>query len=230
MAESFLSIEQCTPLLMDGQVHIYSLRLEEPDEGWPLLNEAERERASRFKLKRIRDQFVSARSNLRILLSRYLDMDPVHVPIWYADGGKPHLPSEFPLHFNVSHTDGLAVFAFGRGRVGVDVERFRAVPDAAGLVTRFFSPRECELFQKHCPDDHLNAFFRAWTRKEAILKAVGRGVQALDCCEVTFGKDDPPQLIHLDGDTDAANHWSIFAWEPAPGYIAAGAREVQVLS
>src|SRR5262249_31421650 len=151
-----------------------------------VLTAEERARATRFRLGRIRDQFVAARGQLRLLLGHYLDLDPAAVPIWYADGGKPHLPPEYPLHFNVSPTDGLAVYAVGAARVGVDVERYRPVPDADSLVARFFSRHDADVFQSLSAADRLDAFFRAWTRKEAVLKAVGRGVQSLDCCDVTF--------------------------------------------
>jgi 4'-phosphopantetheinyl transferase len=152
-------------------------------------------------------------------------MAPHTVPVLYADGGKPHLPEGYPLHFNLSHTDGLAVFAVGRSRVGVDVERVRPIPGADGLVSRFFTRRECGQFHALSPDDRPAAFLRAWTRKEAVLKAIGRGVQSLDCCDVTFGSDEPPALIELEGDRSAGAGWELFAWEPAPGYMAAGAVE-----
>ena len=191
-----------------------------------LLTNSERERAKRFRLERVRNQFICARGQLRALLGHYLDMDPQTVPVLYADGGKPHLPERFPLHFNVSHTDGLAIFAFGRSRVGVDVERCRIVPDADGLVGRFFTRRECDQFSMLSPAERPAAFLRAWTRKEAVLKAIGRGVQSLDCCDVTFGEGEAPALVSLDGDEDAGRSWELFTWKPAEGYLAAGAVEI----
>ena len=58
-----------------------------------------------------------------------------------------------------------------------------------------------------------------------VLKAIGRGVQSLDCCEVTFVDNEPPALLSLDGDTTAGRRWTLFSWEPTPGYLAAGAVE-----
>ena len=46
------------------------------------------------------------------------------------------------IHFNVTHTDGLALIALARRPVGVDVEQLRAVSDPEGLVRRFFSAAE----------------------------------------------------------------------------------------
>jgi 4'-phosphopantetheinyl transferase len=211
-----------------GDTHVHVAALNDAGAFWNHLTDEERSRAERFRLARVRDQFVAARGQLRELLGRYLQLEPRAVPMLYADGGKPHLPSDFSLHFNISHTDGLAVFAVGHTRVGVDVERVRDVPDAEGLVSRFFTRRECSLFQSLPPADRPNAFLRAWTCKEAVLKAIGRGVQSLDCCDVTLGDDERPALLELDGDRTAGQRWEIFTWEPAAGYLAAGAVERQM--
>jgi 4'-phosphopantetheinyl transferase len=212
-------------MVPNGDTHVYVAPLGDARPFVALLTDEERERAARFRLGRIRDQFVAARGHLRALLGRYLDMEPRAVPVLYADGGKPHLPTGYRLHFNVSHTDGLAVFAVGHSRVGVDVERIRAIPDAEGLVTRFFTRRECAEFHALPPDERPAAFLRAWTRKEAVLKAIGRGVQSLDVCDVTFVDGEPPVLRELEGDCLARAKWELFTWEPAPGYLAAGALE-----
>jgi 4'-phosphopantetheinyl transferase len=227
MPVTFCQIDSPRATVPNGDTHVYVARLGEAGPFFPLLTDEERSRAERFRLGRVRDQFVAARGHLRALLGRYLGLEPRAVPVLYADGGKPHLPAGYPLHFNVSHTDGLAVFAVGHARVGVDVERVRPIPDADGLVTRFFSRRECAQFHALPPVERPAAFLRAWTRKEAVLKAIGRGVQSLDCCDVTFGENEPPALLELEGDRDAGCRWELFVWEPAAGYTAAGAIEMQ---
>jgi 4'-phosphopantetheinyl transferase len=226
MAVVFCETESPQSNVPSGETHVYASTTNDSAPYLNLLTDSERERASRFRLARVRDQFICARGRLRALLGHYLDMDPRSVPVLYADGGKPYLPEGFPLHFNVSHTDGLAVFAMSRSRVGVDVERWRIVPDADGLVSRFFTQRECIQFESLCPEARPAAFLRAWTRKEAVLKAIGRGVQSLDCCDVTFGEGEAPALVSLDGDSAAARSWELFTWEPAVGYMAAGAVEI----
>jgi 4'-phosphopantetheinyl transferase len=227
MSVVFCQIDAPRPAILNGETHVYAAPLGEPEPYLPLLTQEERDRAGRFRLARVRDQFVAARGRLRALLGHYLGLAPRDVPVQYADGGKPHLPADYPLHFNVSHTDGLAVYAVGRARVGVDVERCRTIPDADSLVSRFFSGGECARFNALPPADRPGAFLRAWTRKEAVLKALGRGVQSLDCCEVTFGPDEPPAVVRLDGDPAGGRKWELFTWEPAPGYLAAGAVEAK---
>lgn len=221
----FCEIDAPRPGVPVGETHVYTAALDDPVHYLPFLTAEEQDRAGRFRLGRVRDQFVVARGRLRALLGHYLGLEPRAVPVQYADGGKPHLPAGYPLHFNLSHTDGLAVYAVGRARVGVDVERCREIPDADGLVSRFFSRRECDQFHALPPPARPAAFLRAWTRKEAVLKAIGRGVQSLDCCEVTFGEGEPPAVLTLDGNR-ARDHWELFTWEPAAGYLAAGAVEI----
>ena len=232
MPAVYCDIDSPHPNLPEGVAHVYISMLGDGDGNrfFPLLTDDERTRSAKFRIPRIREQFVVARGRLRFLLGHYLGLPPLAVPILYTDSGKPHLPPGFPLHFNVSHTDGLAAFAFGRSRVGVDVERDRPMPDAAALVARFFSRREGEGFGSVPAVEYSAAFFRAWTRKEAVLKAIGRGVQSLDCCDVTFGQHDPVQLLRLDEDHAAGDKWRMFAWEPAAGYIAAGVIEVRTSS
>ena len=225
MSVLFCQLDAPPRAVPNGDTHVYVARLGDAGRFWPLLTDEERARAERFRLARVRDQFVAARGHLRALLGRYLGLEPRAVPVLYADGGKPYLPDRFALHFNVSHTDGLAVLAVGNSRVGVDVERVRPIPDADGLVSRFFTRRECDQFQALPPPARPAAFLRAWTRKEAVLKAIGRGVQSLDCCDVTFGEDEPPAVLELDGDRSAGGRWRLFGWEPAAGYLAAGAVE-----
>jgi 4'-phosphopantetheinyl transferase len=223
----FCDIESPRSSVLDGETHVYTAPLGDPTPLLSHLTDDERERAQRLRLARVRDQFVAARGQLRTLLASYLCMQPRTIPFLYADAGKPYLPEDMQLQFNLSHTDGLAVMAIARSRVGVDVERERHIPDAEGLVARFFSRRECDEFRALPPHERQPAFLRAWTRKEAVLKAIGRGVQSLDCCDVTFANGASPMLRHLDGDANAHACWELFAWEPAAGYLAAGAVEVK---
>ena len=222
----FGEIDAPLPVLPGGRVHLYAAGLGRPAETvWGHLTEAERGRADKFRVPRIRDQFIQARGWLRVLLAHYLKCDPAAVPILVADGGKPLLPPETGLHFNLSHTDGLALYAVACTPVGIDVERVRNVPDAVGLAQRFFSAREQSLFRALPAEEVQACFLRAWTRKEAVLKATGRGVQSLDCCEVSFGATEPVSVVSLDGDPAAKDRWLLHAWEPEPGFVAAMAVE-----
>jgi len=105
-------------------------------------------------------------------------------------GGKPAITGDNPgIRFNLSHSKGYALLAIAYDReVGVDVEVVRPKPKAAALVERFFSPNEKAAFRKLAPHEEDAAFFAGWTRKEAYVKAVGKGLRfPLDRFDVSLG-------------------------------------------
>jgi 4'-phosphopantetheinyl transferase len=77
------------------------------------------------------------------------------------------------VSFNVSHSGSLGLIAIAEGahRIGVDVEQVRPGPDVRALAGRFFHPEEAAAV-----GDDRAAFFRCWTRKEAVVKALGLGL------------------------------------------------------
>jgi 4'-phosphopantetheinyl transferase len=213
------------PLLGD-EIHVWSVPLavggRRLAELARFLADEERLRAGRYVHCPSREQFVVARAMLRVLLSRYLGLPPALVRIGLGPQGKPRLPGS-DLHFNVSHTHGLALYAFTRrGEVGIDVERVRPCPTHLDMATRFFTPREAGAIRTVPPGRSEEAFFHVWTRKEAFLKALGLGLShGLERFEVSVPPDDPPRLLHIDGDPRAASSWSLISLLPAPGYVAA---------
>jgi 4'-phosphopantetheinyl transferase len=216
------------PLEADD-VHLWSVSLDCCCDPSALIPE-ERSRAERFKLEGVRQRFISSRAQLRTILGRYLGVGPAAVPIAYESTGKPVLHSScgVDLHFNVSHSESIAVFGVTRGRrIGVDVELGqRQIPNADGIVERFFTERERQRFFALPECERLSAFFRAWTRKEAVLKAVGQGVQSLDLCEVTFAPDEPEAVLRMGNDCDCRAKWLLRSWQPNADYVAAVAVEL----
>lgn len=225
---SFFTVTDHQAIPAADEVHIWTAPLDTAIE-YDNLTEDERARAARFKMERIRIQFIAARTHLRTILSRYLNTEPRDVRIITEISGKPCLDSchKCGLQFNVTHSENLALYAIATcGRVGVDIERRRSIPNAESLVERFFTQRERDLFMKLDEIERLDAFFRAWTRKEAVLKAIGRGVQSLDECDVTFRSNEPEQVLRLGADQNAAVKWFLRSWQPEEGYAAAVAVEL----
>jgi 4'-phosphopantetheinyl transferase len=97
----------------------------------------------------------------------------------YGPHGKPQLAAPTVghlLHFNVAHSDSIGVYAVSRGfEVGIDLERIRLIPEAGQIAAKFFS--DCEAAQWHTlpSDQQIGFFFDCWARKEAYLKATGKG-------------------------------------------------------
>src|ERR1035441_10265765 len=105
------------------------------------LSADERERASQFRFEHLKTAFTLSRGILRVLLGRYLAIEPDRVRFAYGDRGKPRLAfPEAPLEFNLAHSGRFATYAFAIGcELGVDIEEVRPVPDQENIVRRFFS-------------------------------------------------------------------------------------------
>src|SRR6267378_3222991 len=110
-----------------------------------LLSDAERHRARRFAFDRDASRFIVARARLRQLLAARLGVRAQAVEFEYGAYGKPVLSRRFAdsdLHFNVSHCDDVAAYAFSCGHaVGIDVEAARVISDADDIAARYFSRR-----------------------------------------------------------------------------------------
>lgn len=139
-----------------------------------LLDPEEQERVARFRFEEDRQRAVVARATLRRLLGSYLEREPRALRFVYGPQGKPAL-ADGALEFNVSHSGPLVLLAFARGSaVGVDVEREKPQRELAAIAGRFFAPDEAEKVRDPARD--AQAFYRTWTAKESVIKAVGGGL------------------------------------------------------
>ena len=210
------------------EAHVWVIPLDrppaDPAELRTSLTPEECDRADRYRATAVRHQFVVGRGLLRRALGSYLGLSPLDVPITYTPDGKPVLGCA-SLHFNLTHTPGLALIAVAARRIGVDAERVRTVADADGLVGRFFSPAEQVAFGALSDDHRPAAFFRAWTCKEAVIKAAGTSVRCLDGFDVELHPERPPAVLAVRHEALTAAGWVVGAWEPAPGFAAAVAVE-----
>ncbi len=213
-----------------GEVCVLTASLDVPDalrgRLWAWLSSDERARAERFRFAVHRNRFVVARGRLREILGASLGVAPGEIAFEYSPRGKPSLARPFAaqgLRFNLSHADGLALYAIAHGReVGVDVERVRPLPDAESIAERFFSPREQAALRALPASERAAAFFACWTRKEAFLKATGDGLaRPLDGFDVSVVPGLPARLERVEGDPLEAGRWSLAEVRPAAGYLGA---------
>ncbi|MGH7670630.1 MAG: 4'-phosphopantetheinyl transferase family protein [Gemmatimonadaceae bacterium] len=178
----------------DGELHVWRLDVAAAPvrELLPLLDVEERARAAKFVFVRHHDEFVAVRGWLRRLLGAYLDRDPAGLRFLYGTQGKPELAEDVAaMRFNVSHSDGWALLAFGAGvEIGVDVEAVREPDDFRDLAHECFSPAEMEAFSAVEFEHRAEFFYRLWTAKEAYTKALGGGL-SIPLREVTIDVRDP---------------------------------------
>ncbi len=211
------------PPLSDDEIHVWCVELDAAGEESALaawLSAEERERASGLLSGAHQRRFVVARGMLRQLLGRYLGQAPDAVTFSRGAHGKPFL-TEGGLHFNVSHTHELALYAIAQSReVGVDVEWMRPQVAHEQIAARFFSLEEQEALAEVPDEDRRAAFYNIWTRKEAYVKARGDGIAAgLGTFAVSLGAE--AVLLRSDEGQDEVERWKLIALEPADGYGAA---------
>jgi 4'-phosphopantetheinyl transferase len=218
-----------TLLLSEGQVHVWRLSLDLPPDTleslWLMLSADEQARANRYRFAHDRRWFIARHGRLRLILARYLGLDPASLQFSYNPYGKPALQPQATgsLCFNLSHSQGLALFAFARRvDIWVDLEHMRVDFNHLELADRFFSSRELVELRALPPALRPQAFFLCWTRKEAFIKAHGEGLSLpLEHFDVSLAPGEPARLVTTQAGLEAPDRWSLFNLEPAPDYLAA---------
>lgn len=190
------------------------------------LDPEERARAERFHRRADRDRFVFSRALLRERLAAYLGGAPAEVRFVYGRAGKPMLADRDggrpPLVFNVTHTRELTLIALARdGELGIDAEPIQAGEAWAELAFRVLSGRERGELERLTPAVRPAAFLRAWTGKEALLKAVGLGlVNDLGALDLTLSPSEPVRLRAWKGGGELGSAWELGSFTPLPDHVA----------
>jgi 4'-phosphopantetheinyl transferase len=110
-----------------------------------LLSREERLHVTGLRFDYLKRSFIVSRGLLRGLLGRYLDLEPVKIQIRYGANGKPYVAEPKWLKFNVSHSDGVVLFAVTRGcEIGIDLERTRQIPEMLEIAQQFFVTRKSQ--------------------------------------------------------------------------------------
>jgi 4'-phosphopantetheinyl transferase len=216
--------------LLKNTVHVWHVKLEIPDhDREPLQNvlvDEEIERAKKFYFEKDRRHWIVAHAALRIILGHYLNSDPRSIRFTTNEYGKPSIaypPAGTHLHFNLSHSGDLALCAFAYNRqIGVDLEYMRAGIEYGELATHYFSAHECATLHALPANVQEEAFFLCWSRKEAYIKARGRGLSLpLDQFDVSLTPDEPAALLASREDPQAPERWSLHALAPSERYAGA---------
>ena len=217
-----------------GTVHVWSASLDVSADRLAILENAlspeERAQAARYRTALLTARYVAARGTLREILAAYLRLPPRELVLAYDENRRPLLDTSAHPHapqFNVTHADGLALFAVtATRRIGVDVERVAPFANMLDVAKGFFSAAERASLTSVEPERVADTFFSIWTRKEAYLKANGMGLLApLDAFDVSVGRDVPAKLLRVANDAHEVSRWWMAHLEPVDGFIGALAVE-----
>lgn len=136
----------------------------------------ELQRANQFHFPEDREHFVKCHGLLRSILNLYTKTDPSEITFGRGACGKPFITGSF-LKFNLSHSkDRMLCAVTMRCEVGVDIEYIQPSFDWKPVARIFFTAAEIQTIKSFPENFQVQTFFRIWTRKEALAKALGIGL------------------------------------------------------
>jgi 4'-phosphopantetheinyl transferase len=149
-----------------------------------VLSDREQQRADQFRNAGERSTYIACHGSLRMVLAKKLGYDPREVRFLNDANNKPFL-EENQFYFNISHTMDAFAFVISKPFYsGIDIENTKQNIDIDPIINIALSSKERQILEGN--SDLRDKFFRLWTRKEALLKAIGIGIiDELPCIEVS---------------------------------------------
>ena len=187
-----------------------------------LLTQEEIERSEVFYKSGDADRFITTRYALRLILGNYLGVPPHEIQIRDGQNKKPVLVNHPHLHFNVAHSGEWILIGVSGAAVGVDLEKVNMDFPFDTILEDNFSKEEIDFVQR--ADDPRVAFYKLWTRKEALVKATATGLHA-----------QLPLITLVDGSTEidqqllaSSRGWNINSFAVADDYLGAISQDQQI--
>lgn len=180
---------------MDIGIQVWTIDLTRGADG-AALSADEQARAARLVMPDAQRRFIAARAGLREILSRMTGIDAAALTFSVGKHGKPCLTgiADTP-HFNLAHSGELALCAVADHPVGVDLERVRPLANMPQMAEMSFTDQERAALWSLDEPARIAAFFRLWTRKEAIMKAHGAGFRLAKSFTVPVALPDAASVL-----------------------------------
>lgn len=160
------------------------------------VNRDERQRADDFCRAHDARRYIARRAILRHLLAAQTSRDAKALEFTYNNFGKPALVGGGP-RFNLSRAGNLAFYAICEREIGCDIEWRRPELAKPAIAAHFFSPIEQKSLCRAADGEWIECFFNCWTRKEAVVKALGFGLSyPADSFSVSVDSDKPAEVLH----------------------------------
>jgi 4'-phosphopantetheinyl transferase len=185
-----------------------------------VLDASEKARVDKFHQAADRLQYITCRAILKLLLSQYTGLGAADIHLQYTPGGKPMMPGMNAIHFNVSHCRSIMVWGFSCGNsIGVDVENLE-VPISADAVATVCSETEIIRLQRVPSDLQNECLINCWTRKEALLKAVGSLSIPIRLFEVSM-ENEKAKILTTPGPEREKDQWYLHSLDLPGNYRGA---------
>jgi len=188
-----------------------------------ILRKDEIERANRYVQIKDSNRFIISRGVLRHILGQYLSRPPASIELVEGINKKPNIlkPADTGLYYNVSHSGDWILIAVANSEIGVDIEFVNPVFDFNEVMPDIFSPDEVSFVREA---NSTARFFMLWTRKEALAKGTGRGLD-----------ENFTSMPGLDGEHTISNaqaaiggDWQVTSFDLDESHIASLAYDLRI--
>lgn len=169
-----------------------------------LLTLDEQYHLAKIKCKRRYREYLCGHILARVIIAHHQNTTWHSIILQTDKQGKPYITTAGTrIFFNISHSEEWWTLALGEaGEIGVDIEspcnRSLVDEDVPPIAKRNFSAQENRLLNSAPIEFRKKHFYRIWTIKEAILKAVGVGLTgpALKDIETGLGATKNTHSLH----------------------------------
>ncbi|SFJ64521.1 4'-phosphopantetheinyl transferase family protein [Thermoflavimicrobium dichotomicum] len=213
------------PSFPEYEVHIWLIHfpafLSDMNLLFDALSPAEKHKAQQFHFQKDQHAYIISHGAVRWILSHYLNVSPAQIIFGTEDHGKPVIlePSMPALHFNLSHSGSRALLAVSHHPVGIDIEQIKPDFNFTELVSHIMSPPEQQCFMKLPKEKQRDHFFLLWTRKEAYIKAIGKGL-SYPLKKLTISLDwNNPKIQEDQAYPEEYKRWQMIHVDVGPDYV-----------
>ena len=167
------------------------LTLNEYNALLPLVSLEKQERIKNYYFKWDAHNSLLGDVLVRMEICKIMKMKNDEIEFFINAYGKPSLVNNDYIHFNISHSGNYIACAISDKPVGIDIEQIRPVD--LKIAERFFTPYETEYIKD---DEHSNRFYEVWTKKEAYIKCIGKGLYITLSTFNVLNSDESENLIY----------------------------------
>ena len=143
-------------------------------------------RAQKYHFEKDTNRFIICRTFLKFILANHTGNHVSEIEIEKDEHKKPFISCKNAICFNVSHAGDYAIIALSKLEVGVDVEYMDESFVFNEILPTVFNSQEIKNVLTS--NNKTETFYKFWTRKEAIVKATGKGIN-----------DNLPEIQAMDG-------------------------------
>ncbi len=186
-------------ILNPNELHIWRYELDttdyEREKVAPTLSIHEQLRRDEFLNEAEKIRYTCNHRFVRQVLSKYVMVHASQIELAYGRYGKPFLKHS-NLFFNYSYRREFGLLAISKdSEVGIDIERIKILQDPPTFMAFSFSEKERQIISGMDKENFQDRLFTFWTFKEAIIKALGLGLNAdltkIDLSEFLFNASGP---------------------------------------